>query len=228
MTVRFHFLDAYEEVPILIFQAIQHELHAALAQVSALLPLAQVDVVVASAQSFWVIPEYGMTAMAHGKGRVTVSIDPESPHIADPQREVRLLGLLAHELHHVARMRGPGYGRTLGEALVSEGLAQCFEVEAGAPVPFYGVALDPDALRHAADRARQELGSSMYDHAAWFFGRRGDPAWPRNAGYSLGFALAEDWLARNDASAAAAVTVPAARILDAWRDRDFELRHPMR
>jgi uncharacterized protein YjaZ len=226
MTVRFHFLDAYEEIPARLLQAIQRELLAALTQVSTLLSVAQVDVVVAPAQARSVIPELGMTGMSHGKGRITISIDPDSPRINDPQREVRLLGVLAHELHHVTRTRGPGYGGSLGEALVSEGLAQCFEVEAGAPVPFYGVALEPEALRRAAERARKEIGVPMYDHAAWFFGRRGDPAWPRHAGYSLGFALVEDWLARNDTNAAAAATVPAARILDAWRDRDFEIRHP--
>jgi uncharacterized protein YjaZ len=228
MTVQFHFLDAYEEIPIRLFQAIQRELLAALTHVREPLPVRQVDVVVAPAQSQSVIPEYGMTGMSHGKGRITISIDPDSPHMDDPRREARLLGILAHELHHVTRMRGPGYGRTLGEALVSEGLAQCFEVEAGAPVPFYGVALDPAALWRAADRARQEFSAPMYDQAAWFFGRRGDPAWPRHAGYSLGFALVEDWLARNDTNAAAAALVPAARILDGWRERNFELRHPIR
>jgi uncharacterized protein YjaZ len=228
MTVQFHFLDAFEEIPIRLLQAVQRELHAALAQITTLLPIAQVDVVVAPAQSQWVIPEYGLTGMSHGKGRITISIDPDSPHVDDPQREARLLGILAHELHHVTRMRGPGYGRTLGEALVSEGLAQCFEVEAGAPVPFYGVALDPGALTRAGERARQELGAPMYDHAAWFMGRRGDPAWPRNAGYSLAFALVEDWLAHNDTNAAAAARVPAAQVLDAWRERNFELPHPMR
>ena len=93
MTVQFHFLDAYEEVPVRLFQAIQRELHAALTQVSTLLPVAQVDVVVAPAQAQWVIPEYGMTGFSHGKGRITISIDPASPHLDDPQREVRLLGL---------------------------------------------------------------------------------------------------------------------------------------
>src|SRR5690348_9431346 len=100
MTVRFHFLDAYEEIPARLFQAIQRELLAALTQVSTLLPVAQVDVVVASAPAGFVIPEYGLTGISHGKGRITISIDPDSPRIEDPQREVRLLGLLAHELHH--------------------------------------------------------------------------------------------------------------------------------
>src|SRR5262249_45895144 len=108
------------------------------------------------------------------------------------------------------------------------GLAQCFEVEAGASVPFYAISLDPEALAHAGTRARAQLGSFPYDHSAWFFGRRGDPAWPRHAGYSLGFALIEDWLARNGHNAAAGALVPAAQVLDAWRERDFELRHPMR
>ncbi|WP_406721174.1 DUF2268 domain-containing putative Zn-dependent protease [Thioclava litoralis] len=37
-----------------------------------------------------------------------------------------LLRVLLHEYHHVLRGDGPGYGRSLEEALVSEGLAQLF------------------------------------------------------------------------------------------------------
>ena len=228
MTVQFHFLDAYQEIPLRLFASIQRELQSALPRVTSLLPIGQVDVVVAFAFPQWVIPEYGLMGWSHGKGRITIAIDPSSPHIDEPQRAERLLGLLAHELHHVMRMRGPGYGRTLGEALVSEGLAQRFEVEAGAPPPLYAVSLDAAALTRAGARAREQIDSVDYDHNAWFAGRPGDPAWPPYAGYSLGFALVGDWLARNDTSAAAAATVPAAQVLDAWRARDFALRDPAR
>ena len=45
-------------------------------------------------------------------------------------------------MHHVMRMRRGAWAYSLGDRFVSEGLAQCFEEEVGAPTPFYAVALD--------------------------------------------------------------------------------------
>jgi hypothetical protein len=57
---------------------------------------------------------------------------------------------------------------------VSEGLAQCFEEEVGAPTPFYAVFLDASALAKAEARAKEAPPLLPYDHNAWYFGRRGD------------------------------------------------------
>jgi Predicted Zn-dependent protease (DUF2268) len=214
MTIRFYLLDACDEIPARVRDAILGELERARARVTRLLPLDRVDVVIGP--GYRVIPEYGLEAFTQSKGRIGISVDPSSPHLESAQRGVRLLGLLAHELHHIARERGPRYGLTLGEALVSEGLAQCFEEEVGAPTPFYAVYVAAEALRHLDQRAREQASTTEYDYNAWFFGRRGDPDWPRYAAYSLGYALVKDWLSRAGSTAAASATVPAAAIVEPW------------
>ena len=119
-------------------------------------------------------------------------------------------------MHHVARLRSGIETYTLGGRFVSEGLAQCFEEEVGAPTPFYAVALDDTTLNTMAARARPLLSTTEYDHDAWMFGREGDPEWPRHAGYSLGYALVKAWLGKRTLSALDAAGVPATEITDDW------------
>ena len=222
MTVKFHLLDAYDEIPPRLRRAIKRELRDALVTVSTHISVDRTDVLVVPGK--WVIPEFGLTGQTHGKGRVTITVDPDSPRLDDPERADRLLGTLAHELHHIIRGRGPGYGTSLHESLVSEGLAQCFEEEVGLPPPFYGRFLDAAALAKAAAKAQETLPSLRYDHAAWYFGKWGDPDWPRYAGYSLGYAVVRAWLDANGVTAAASATVVANDIIEPWKAGRLEIR----
>jgi hypothetical protein len=226
MTVKFHLLDAYGEIPPRLRRAIKRELRDALVTVSSRISVERADVLIVPGK--WVIPEFGLTGQTHGKGRVTITVDPDSPRLDDPERADRLLGTLAHELHHIIRGRGPGYGMSLHESLVSEGLAQCFEEEVGLPAPFYGVFLDAAALAKADARAKEASPLLRYDHNAWYFGRWGDPEWPRYAGYSLGYAIVRAWLDANDVTAAAAATVAANDIIGPWKAGTLEIRYPTR
>jgi Predicted Zn-dependent protease (DUF2268) len=121
MTIRYIFLDAFDEMPLHLRTTIEHELDDALFRITARLPIDQMDVILQTAVSSPVIPEYGFAGLAR-LGRIYLSFDPDSPRLDDPQRGKRILGTLAHEAHHVARMRRQGYGATFGEVLVSEGL----------------------------------------------------------------------------------------------------------
>jgi predicted Zn-dependent protease DUF2268 len=223
MTVRFHLLDAFDEIPADDRIAILAALETALPKVLGRLAIDRVDIVIGYSDPFWTIPAWGIGGYAHGKGRISITAAPNHPRFGDPERGERLAAVLAHELHHLARARGPGYGRTLGEALVSEGLAQCFEVETGCPPPPYAVAVQGDALRQLARRARNMVDADEYDHGAWFFGRRGDPDFPRDGGYSLGYLLAGRWLSLQSTTAAAAVNVPASQLIEAWTTGRIDL-----
>ena len=112
---------------------------------------------------------------------------------------------MAHELHHVAR-------RPL-DALIHEGLADHFAVElTGLEPPLWVLALSPEETIRLVARAREEYDSPHYSHMAWFFGsdELGIPRW---AGYSLGFKLVGDYLARNpSAKASALATEPSATL----------------
>ena len=214
MTVTFHLLDAMGELPERLKEDVMGELEAASGQIADFVQLDRLDIVVAP--EAWVIREWGLCGYANGPGRITITLDPGSPRLHDPERPDRLLATLAHEMHHVARLRSGVESHTLGARLVSEGLAQCFEEEVGAPTPFYALALDDESMKKMAVRARPLLSATEYEHDNWMFGRKGDPEWPRHAGYSLGYALMSAWLAKKELSAIDAAGVPATEITNDW------------
>ena len=215
MTVRFHLLDAMDEIPAQLKEDAMRELEAANERIAGLVQLDRLDVVVAPGD--YVIPELGLNGLANGPGLITITLDPNSPRMSDRERPTRILGLLAHEMHHVTRIRSGADTYTLGGRFVSEGLAQCFEEEVGAPTPHYAVALDDETLAKMADKAKPLLSMLDYDRDAWMFGRRGDPDWPRDAGYSLGYALVKAWLKKRRLTAVDAADVPATDIADDWQ-----------
>ncbi|HYF58486.1 MAG TPA: DUF2268 domain-containing putative Zn-dependent protease [Burkholderiaceae bacterium] len=154
------------------------------------------------------IRETGIGARAWAADRIDVWIDPAHPWV-DAAGEEELLAMLAHELHHCARWLRPGYGTTLGEALVSEGLACVFETgfRGGVP-PFWARALDAKQLQHAEATARPHLAARQYDHRAWFFGAP-ERGLPRHLGYSLGYHLVARHMRSTGRSAAQLAQVPA-------------------
>lgn len=157
-----------------------------------------------------VIPGWGIGGFTLDAANVELAIDPrlDSGLLAQ-----RLPQMTAHELHHVARFRGPGYGQTLLEALVSEGLADHYAVDSLGGIPPWSQALSPADLELWLDRAREEFDSPAYDHAAWFLGRGTIPVW---AGYSIGFELVARYRAAHPgATAASLVDTPA----EAFRPR---------
>lgn len=119
-----------------------------------------------------------------------------------------------HEAHHCLRMAGPGYGTTLEEALVSEGLAGRFVVEALGTEPESWERIMPpeEALRHLP--GPEALGDAGYDHGEWFFGTGALPRW---LGYTLGYAVVGRWMAVTPPEARDWAAVPAAEVLAAAR-----------
>jgi hypothetical protein len=121
---------------------------------------------------------------------IQLTFDPSNPNCAKNLGEP-LERVIVHELHHALRWRGPGYGRTLGEALVTEGLAGHFAQQLfGGPPERWESSLGGVGLESAAQDAASAWEDETYDHAAWFFGT--DPVW---RGYALGFALVGRYLA---------------------------------
>ena len=104
-----------------------------------------------------------------------------------------VLRALFHEAHHALRWEGPGYGATLGGALVSEGLAQRFlhEMMDCAPEPFEQ-AVAPATCEAYRPHALARFDDAEYDHAAWFFGAAAIPNW---LGYTLGLRMVDRFLA---------------------------------
>jgi len=118
---------------------------------------------------------------------------------------------LARTLFLSSRIRtGPGYGVTLGEALVSEGLSDRFVSQAFPKTP-------AQPWDHRKMTARQEAGlwrrakrdliiPGGYDHQLWFFGAGGKNALPRWSGYTLAYRIVKPYLASGRSASQAVKT----------------------
>jgi uncharacterized protein YjaZ len=159
-----------------------------------------------------VIPEVGEGGFTDPRtGAVHLWVAPTSPVGLRAELTTWLDLGAAHELNHSTRiLNGPGYGTSLLETMVTEGVADEFarSIVTAAPVPPWDVALSKAQLSTYWKKAeplldRADLGLNR----TWLFGGPGVPRW---AAYSLGARLvgsaraahpATDWkrLTREDA-----------------------------
>lgn len=150
------------------------------------------------------IPQLGVGGYSPGPNNILVYLDPKS----DQANRTEILATLLHEAHHCLRWRSVGYGQTLGEAMVSEGLACLYEKERLGRAPIYtATELKPDQIAQAQSR----LDQPGYSQAEWFFGQGDFDFW---FGYSLGFRVCQQQAARTGQTAADLVDTPADEILN--------------
>ncbi len=169
----------------------------------------QIDVFFISAAA-QAIPEYGIGGFSPGPNHIYISFDPESKKITKQGLDETLL----HEMHHCMRWRNPGYGNTLGEAMVTEGLACLYEEQHSGDTPiFASINLEKEQLR----KAKRELKSKKYNHSDWFFGSKDVDRW---FGYTCGYELCKDYSTRNNKTASELVNVSASKVLEFY-DRPF-------
>ncbi|HLG49222.1 MAG TPA: DUF2268 domain-containing putative Zn-dependent protease [Reyranella sp.] len=190
------------------------EIEATRETIAALVPTPALSVELRHAPD-WVIPEIGMCGFCTGAGTFKLSFDPANRQFALSLADGTLRRQVAHEVHHCLRNAGPGYGRSLGEALVSEGLAGQFvnRLYGTPPEPWEKAVAPRDAWRFLPDD--RSLGLPMYDHNAWFYGTGGYPRW---LGYTLGYLLAGRWRALEpDANGERLVNATAAEVIAAAR-----------
>lgn len=162
----------------------------------------QIDIIFVSAPLL-AIPEYGIGGNSPGPNHVYISFDPKSDKITQSGIEESLL----HEIHHCMRWRDPGYGMTLGEALISEGLACLYEEQKTGNVPLYA---EVNVNKKTKELAKKEINSNEYNHSDWFFGSKEIVRW---FGYSYGYQLSKAYSEKTDKSAAELVHTPAKTIL---------------
>lgn len=106
-----------------------------------------------------------------------------------------LQAVVYHECNHIARWQGPGYGWSLLEATVSEGIATVYEK----------MKTESHEMSHAdysnieellqVYRLRNKEDDSSYNHNAWFLGF--DPKYPKFLGYRVGTYIVEKALELN-------------------------------
>ena len=116
----------------------------------------------------------------------------------------RLPRAVIHELHHAARWSLLKHDGTLLESLVSEGLATHFEeIFHSGEAALWAKAVTGKTLIELQNHAIKEYVSKKYSHRNWFFG--GDPSIPRWTGYSIGYKLVEDYIAKHKSETAASL-----------------------
>ena len=97
--------------------------------------------------------------------------------------KVSIRATIAHEMHHLLRWQYAGFGTTLAEAMLSEGLATLYEEEVSKVRPPWSKA---KVNRKALKQAIVEWDNSSYDHDVWFF----DGKYGHWVGYSVGYKMA--------------------------------------
>jgi hypothetical protein len=130
-----------------------------------------------------VIPQLGFVGHAPTGNLVHLTFDGSNENLKS-NVGLPLERMVAHEINHVWRWRGPGYGATLGEVLISEGLAGHIsrQIYGNLPEPWEEPEDDDtDALEEATAG-----WGEPYNHMEWFFGSGKYPHW---LGYRLGYRI---------------------------------------
>ena len=186
--ITLHMLNAHEKLTVHC-KWLQASLTDTYEKAKRLMLIPSLDVVVKAGK--FVIPEKGHAGFCPEAAVIYLTVDPENPAFCKNDAH-SIERMFAHELHHAARWAGPGYGSTLGEALVSEGLAGHFSLELfeGEPEPWESLKFD--IIQSHIPQLQDSWYRTDYDHNAWFYGTGDLPRW---LGYTAGFNLISRYLA---------------------------------
>jgi len=114
--------------------------------------------------------------------------------------------------HRAMRAAGPGYGFTLGGAMVSEGLAAQFVrlVCNSSPEPWDRAVSDKILSNMWPDQS--SMMDTKFDHSEWFNGTGSKPRW---LGYTIGSKIVETWLLSTaNITPDRLISVPAPKVLN--------------
>lgn len=186
---------------------LEQTIKGAIAKTAGYISLHPIDMVVCD-DPRRVIRGFGHGARTYNPYTIQVSLDPAFPDFLKTVIGNELPRAISHELHHAVRWKAVGYGKTLLEVLVTEGLASRFEQEMWGGTPSsWAAALSEKALAEVQVQAKTEYANTKYDHGRWFFGTGDLPRW---AGYTLGYQIVGTYLKKYpDQTAASLVSTPA-------------------
>jgi uncharacterized protein YjaZ len=182
-------------------------------KITNVLPVKNVDIVIMDNPEY-TIPEIGIGGHTYSPSHIVVSLDPTFSNF-QIALQTELLDTLVHELHHAARWATVGYGKTLLEAMVSEGLADHFAIEITKrkDIHPWDNALSEEQSKLLEEKAIKEYNNKDYNHDAWFFGSK-EKEIPRWTAYTLGFQLVGDYLKNHPGSKASTLcNLPAEKFV---------------
>lgn len=159
------------------------------------------------------IPETGVGGYTPDSHTIFVYYDSSHENLKK-NLVAEIKSTVTHEFHHAIRNRTYNWEEdTLLGAMVTEGLADHFDIEVngGTPKP-WALALAGAEFERMKAMAALEFNSRTYNHADWFFGSevRGIPKW---TGYAIGFTLVGDYLQKTGKKASELALEPAESFL---------------
>lgn len=157
----------------------------------------------------------GYTASAHW---IQLFLDRSKPNFKEKVIKNSLLATIYHEMHHAKRMTTVGYGESLLEAVITEGLASV-----------YAEIMFPEFISPWGKYTNKEIKSYLkiflkniaknkkkYDHEEWFLGL-GKPHW---LGYKVGIYIVRGLKDKCDSfDCTRAVNKKAEEIFEMWRKK---------
>ena len=184
-----------------------------LGRIGSLLPGPHTEIAVVPGTN--VIPGRGVLGFTNPEtGQVTITVNTRQ-HAGALKHSLTtyLVEALSHEVDHSVRIEaGPGFGTTLLEELVTEGISSAFDIQVQPTDALPWIhALSPQQERTMWARARPLLNQTgLYDQ--WFFGRAGVPYW---TAFQIGYHIVRDYLnGHPNSTAASIVRLNAASVLD--------------
>ncbi len=176
-------------------------------------PLESINVDVVISEGDFVIPEFCFGGYCPSSEQIMLFFDLENKNL-NAHLDAKFISNLGHEIHHCFRYQGVGYGETLKEAIVSEGLACHFETELrNGCIPFYAKAVNQESIDTLYSKMLNEATDLNYDHNAWFYGSEAESI-PRYAGYALGYFIVSNYIEKTGVPASQLWNVPAKEFFD--------------
>jgi len=190
--IEIHFNPEKSEKLISLESKIISTTEQSIKRIQTFLPIKKIQIYISNNPSS-TIPEIGLGGYCPDSNTILISLNPDFPKLIE-SIENELIKTIAHEAHHAMRWQNPGYGETLFEACITEGLADHFQIEVtGGNPPIWSKNLTYQELTEAQTKA-STLFHSNYDHDKWFFTGSIEENIPRWTGYSLGFKIAGEYL----------------------------------
>ncbi len=180
---------------------IQDVLDSTVKAVESHIPLPSVDVIFYQSPKA-AIAGYGVGGRTLNSHEIFIAVDVQTKDFPTLVHD-RMMRSLCHEFHHAARLIQTGPWTSVGENIVSEGLAQVFaeEMDHQPPAP-WSVALSSQVLEAYLRQARNMFHDETYDHFAWFYGSQPTEI-PKWTGYSVGYAFVKNYLQKHPRETAA-------------------------
>lgn len=210
--------DTTDLVPYI--DALNRGIQEAYARAAAFINFPPVTIFVSSAPSDSLDDVGGICGYTPRAEEMFLYLDVGCQRFEKSLREDGLTRTLIHELHHAARWCAPGYGETLFDALVTEGLADHFVYQVtGQPPDPWSTALSDAEFAYWMNVAERCFDDVSYAHDEWFFGCP-EKQMPKWIGYTLGYAIVGRYLSQHPhESPASLVHAPSGR----FRSKELRL-----